>query len=283
MKKKKGIKTQKGGERNMLTLKSPTVNVIAEQNTSSPLITLVLFLLIIGVLAAATYARNSIYRSHVTLWKSVTESSPNKRRAHENYGQALSTAGSLAGNAAVATKYYDEALRQFQAVLSLKDDGSVPPRDLYREIGVVYFRTARFDDAISAWQTGLRFAPNDPSLLNNLSIALMQKGRFDDAAAAAQTALSVDPYMPQALNTMAQVYMQKQNFEKAAELFLKALDREPDVPARYWNAALALEQTGKHDMAFQYANRYIAMESNPAARQRASEFIEYLKKRMGGK
>ncbi|HEX9019925.1 MAG TPA: tetratricopeptide repeat protein [Nitrospirota bacterium] len=280
MKKKKGIK-QKGMDKNMTAQKSVAMNLPAEKRYPFSLIAFALFLLIIGVLTAAAYERNSIYRSHVTLWKSVTESSPNKRRAHENYGQALSTAGSLAGNAAEAAKYYDEALRQFQTVLDLRDDGSVPPRDLYREIGVVYFRESRFDEAISAWQTGLRFAPNDPSLLNNLSIAFMQKGRFDDAAAAAQVALTVDPSMPQALNTMAQVYMIRKNYEKAVELFLRAVEREPDVPARYWNAALALDQSGKQEMALQYANRYIAMESNPAALQRAGEFINYLKQKTG--
>ncbi len=154
-------------------------------------------------------------------------------------------------------------------------------RDLYREIGVVYFRLTRYEDAITVWQTGLQYAPNDPSLLNNLSIAFMQKGRFDDAAAAATVALSVNPDMPQALNTMGQVAMAKNNPELAAQYFLKALDREPDVPARYWNAALALERAKKYDMAFQFANRYASMEGDPGARQRAYQLIEHLKQVMG--
>ncbi len=244
------------------------------------LITTALLLLVIGFLTAAAYARNGIYLTHVTLWEDITKRSPNKRRAHENYGQALSTAGSLAQSQDVARKFYDKALDEFKTVMALRDDGSVPPRDLYREIGVVYFRLQRFDDAIESWQTGLRMAPNDPSLLNNLSVVLMQKGRFEEAAAAAQTALAVDPLMPQALNTMGQVSMVKRDYAKAAEYFLKAIEREPDVPPRYWNAALALEQAGKYDLSLQYANRYAAMERNPAARQRVQEFMDYLKKRL---
>jgi Flp pilus assembly protein TadD len=110
-----------------------------------------------------------------------------------------------------------------------------------------------------------------------LSIALMQQGRFDDAASVASTALAVDPNMPQALNTMGQVYMTKNDFEHAAQYFLRALEREPDIPARYWNAALALERAKKYDTAFQYASRYAAMESDPIARQRAYAFLEHLK------
>jgi Flp pilus assembly protein TadD len=252
-----------------------------KNSTPISLLAIALFLLIIGALTAAAHTRNSIYQNHVTLWADVVERSPNKRRAHENYGQALSTAGSTAKTEAEAKKLYDEALRQFDRVIALKDDGSVPPRDLYREIGVVYFRLQRYDDAIAAWRTGLQRAPNDPSLLNNLSIVLMQTGRFDEAAAAAQTALTVDPNMPQALNTMGQVYLVKKNYDKAVEFFLRAIERQPDLPPRYWNAALALEQAGKLDMALQYANKYVALERDPAGRQRALGYIDYLKKRMG--
>src|SRR5215471_15027824 len=123
----------------------------------------VLSVLIVGVLATDAYTRNAIYRTHVSLWKSVAESAPNKRRAHENYGQALSTAGSLIRNPEEASKLYYEALNQFNTVMALPDDGSVPMRDLYREIGVVQFRLNLFDDAISTWETGLKFAPYDPS------------------------------------------------------------------------------------------------------------------------
>jgi tetratricopeptide (TPR) repeat protein len=247
-----------------------------KRSDNSLIVILVLSLFIIGALTVASYNRNSIYRTHVTLWHDITKRSPDKRRAHENYGQALSTAGANAVNPNEAMEYYREALKQFQTVMALKDDGSVPMRDLYREIGVVYFRMGQYNEAITAWQTGLQYAPNDPSLSNNLSIVLMQTGRFDEAAAQAETALAMDPRMPQALNTMGQVYMTKQNYSKAVEYFLKALESEPDVPSRYWNVAIALSQEKKYDMALQYANKYVSMESDPAGRKRATEFIGYL-------
>ncbi len=257
--------------------RAPAAAIIMKKSNSGTLLVLALSVLIIAVLASAAHSRNSIYKTHVTLWDNITKRSPNKRRAHENYGQALSTAGSVERNPVEANKLYIAALKQFEMVQALKDDGSVPMRDLYREIGVVYFRLARYDDAIAVWKTGLRYAPNDPSLLNNLSIAYMQQGQFDEAASAASVALAVNPGMPQALNTMGQVAMAKNNPELAAQYFLKALDREPDVPARYWNAALALERAKKYDMAFQFANRYASMESDPRGRQRAFELIEHLK------
>jgi len=257
-----------------------TTTTTVKRSDSLLLVILTLSLLIVGALTVAAYMRNSIYRTHLTLWRDITKRSPDKRRAHENYGQALSTAGANAGNPNEAMEFYQEALQQFQTVMALRDDGSVPMRDLYREIGVVYFRMGKYNDAITAWQTGLRYAPNDASLSNNLSIVLMQAGRFDEAATQAQTALAMDPRMPQALNTMGQVYMAKQDFNKAIEYFLRALESEPDVPARYWNVALAMSQAKKYDMALQYANKYAAMEPDPAGRKRAAEFISYLQTAM---
>jgi protein O-GlcNAc transferase len=249
---------------------NPRRTAIIEEPAGVSITTLMLSFVIVCALAATAYQRNGIYHDFITLWGNITKTSPNKRRAHENYGQALSTVGRL-----------DEALREFNTVLALKDDGSVPLRDLYREIGVVYFRMNRMDDAISAWQTGLSKAPNDPSLLNNLSIALLQTGRFEEAASEAQTALAADPNMPQALNTMGQVLMLKRDYEKAVSYFLKAIEQQPDVPARYWNVALALGEAGKYDMAMQYARTYMNMEKDGAARQRAAGFIEHLNKKLG--
>jgi tetratricopeptide (TPR) repeat protein len=243
----------------------PVRTAAFEKPASVSLAMLSLSFLIICALAATAYQRNSIYHDFITLWGNIAKTSPNKRRAHENYGQALSTVGRL-----------DEALREFKIVLALKDDGSVPMRDLYREIGVVYFRMNRMADAISAWQTGLRHAPNDASLLNNLSIALLQTGQYEEAARYAQTALLADPNLPQALNTMGQVLMSKRDYEKAVKYFLKAIDQQPDVPERYWNVAIALEQAGRYDMAMQYTRQYLEREQNSAARQRAAGFMQHL-------
>jgi len=228
--------------------------------------TITLILLVSFVLIFATRERNGIYLNYVTLWGDIVKQSPTKRRAHENLGQALSTVGRL-----------DEALEQFKAVLALPDDGSVPMRDLYREIGVVYFRQGLYDASIDAWMTGLRFAPYDPSLLNNLSIAQMQTGRFDEAAVSAETALKVNPNMPQVLSTMGQIYIAKKEFAKALKSYLQAIELEPDSPMRYWNVAVVLGELKRFDEAESYAARYQAMEPDPRARQNASQFLMQLK------
>jgi len=228
-----------------------------------------LLLLFIGYLTVSTFQRNSIFHTPVTLWKSAVQSAPDKRRTHENYGQALSTAGLL-----------QEALQQFKTVLALPDDGSVPLRDVYREIGVVYFRLGRIDESIAAWKKGLEYAYRDAGLLNNISIALMKLQRFDEALSHAEMATRANPYMPEPANTLGEIYMAKGDYKKAAQYFMTFLQLRPEDARAYWNMAIALERTGEYEKALRFANQFLAMETDPRYRQAAMQMVNGLRNRL---
>lgn len=236
---------------------------------SAKIIAVLLLIVMTSSLVPATLARNSIYKDTVTIWKSMVESSPNKRRPHENYGQALSAAGN-----------YPEALRELQTVLSLPDDGSVPMRDVYRELGVVYFRMNLIDESIIAWQKGLQYAPFDPGLLNNLSIALLKQKRLDEAISYAEMAARSNPGMPEPANTLGELYLAQGKARKAAEYFKKFLQLRPEDSRGYWNVSLALREAGDYAEAMVYANQFLAVERDPRYRQIAMEFVAQLKASM---
>jgi tetratricopeptide (TPR) repeat protein len=228
----------------------------------------VLFLVVI-VLISATVMRNRVYQDTVSVWKSIVDSSPNKRRPHENYGQALSSVGRL-----------EEALAEFKTVLALEDDGSVPMRDVYREIGVVYFRLGRFDEAINAWQHGLQYVPTDSGLLNNLAIAFMKQKRMDEAVASASAAARYNPLMPEPMNTLGELFLAKGDPRKAAESFKRYLYLRPEDARGYWNTALALRQTGDFQEALRYAQEFLARERDPRFRAAAGGLVQDLQKRV---
>jgi tetratricopeptide (TPR) repeat protein len=229
---------------------------------SSPWI-MAVFIVMLAPLTAATVDRNAIYQTPVTLWRATAAIAHTKQRPHENYGQSLSTAGSLVGDPVIARRYYEEALREFQTVESMPNDGSVPMRDLYREFGVVYFRLELLDDAIAAWKKGLMHAPMDPGIMNNLSVAHMKKGLFDEAGWYAEQALRVNPYMPTLLNTMGEVSMRRGDFDKALEYFKRSIQLNPDDSSQLWNAAIASEQIGRDEDALVYTKRYMSRAGNP--------------------
>ncbi len=227
-------------------------------------------LIAVTALLSLTFLRNRVYENSVSVWKSMVEASPNKRRPHQNLGQALSTAGKL-----------HEALNEFKIVLSLDDDGSVPMRDIYREIGVVYFRLGLFDESVIAWQKGLQFAPSDSGLLNNLAIAFLKLKRLDEAVSHARAAAQNNPYMPEPVNTLGEIYLAKGDPRMAAEQFKRYLYLRPEDSRGYWNAALALREAGDLEGSLEYATRFLAREQEPAFRRNAAQLVEHLRGRLG--
>jgi protein O-mannosyl-transferase len=251
------------------TVKKQAVQAQATVSKTT-VVALILLMLYTGYFTVSAFQRNSIYHNPVTLWKSAVQSAPDKRRTHENYGQALSTAGLL-----------QEALTQFKTVLALPDDGSVPMRDVLREIGVVQFRLGLMDESIASWKKGLEYANMDPGLLNNISIALMRQNRLDEALAYAESARRMNPYMPEPANTQGEIYMAKKEYAKAAESFLIFLQLRPEDSRGYWNAALAFERAGDYEKALRLVNKFLAMETDPRYRQSAMQLVNSLNSRMG--
>lgn len=261
-----------GKKQKNITAKARPVQAQVQVQTTisrTALISMVILALYTGYFTVSTVLRNGIYQTPVTLWRSAVESAPDKRRTHENYGQALSTAGML-----------QEALEQFKTVLALPDDGSVPMRDVHREIGVVYFRLGLIDESITAWKKGLEYAFGDPGLLNNLSIALMKQQRLDEAQSYAAMAVRTNPYMPEPANSLGEIYMAKGEYAKAAEQFLVFLQLRPEDARGYWNAALAYERAGEYEKALRFASQFLAMESDPRFKQQAKQFVDSLGKKM---
>jgi tetratricopeptide (TPR) repeat protein len=226
-------------------------------------------LVVVCLLVPTTVMRNRIYQNTIKVWESMAKGSPNKRRPHQNYGQALSSAG-----------FYKEALREFSIVLSIPDDGSVPLRDLYREIGVVEFRLGLYSESIISWQKGLQYAPYDSGLLNNLSIALMKQQRLDEALSYAQTAARMNPEMPEPVNTLGEIYLTKGEPRKAAEQFIRFLQLRPEDSRGYWNAALAFREARDYPAALQYAQMFLEREPDPKYRKTVTDLVENIKAKM---
>ena len=245
--------------------KATTTASVPARIAPTPVIPLIILLLAVALLIPCTLMRNRVYRDTISVWKSIVQSSPQKRRPHENYGQALSTAGN-----------YSEALQQFKAVLDLPDDGSVPMRDTYREIGVVYFRLGLFDESINAWKKGLEYAPFDSGLMNNLAIALMKLRRIDEAASYAETAVRHNENMAEPANTLGEIYLAKGEPKKAAFYFQRYVLLRPEDSRGYWNTALALKDAGDYRGSHEYVSQFLAREPDPRYRKAALDLVSFL-------
>jgi tetratricopeptide (TPR) repeat protein len=100
--------------------------------------------------------------------------------------------------------------------------------------GVRYFGQARYDAAITAFQSALRGNPNDPNTLYNIAATYHQAARvalrsghtaaaqqqYEQAAQYYQLALARDPNHVNAYRGLAALYMDCQNPEAAFELLI---------------------------------------------------------------
>lgn len=226
--------------------------------------------LYLGYFVVSSIARNALYHEPVTLWRSVVEHSPEKRRAHQNYGQALSAAGAL-----------QAALREFRAVLSLPEDGSVPQRDVYREIGVVYFRLNLLDESIQMWSKGLQYAPADAGILSSIAIAKYYQGQYDAALDQATKAAAADPNLPEPFNTLGEIYIQRGEYGKAIESFRQFLRLRPEDGRGHWNLAVAFERNGQPEEALRSAQAFLVLAKNGRFEKTASELVHRLEGSLG--
>ena len=82
------------------------------------------------------------------------------------------------GQRALAEGQYAAAEHDFQRLLKL----GVRSASLYSNLGVVYLRTGRFDQAISAFLKAKALAPGVPGIRLNLGLAYFRKHQFKLAA-----------------------------------------------------------------------------------------------------
>jgi tetratricopeptide (TPR) repeat protein len=221
-----------------------------------------------------SHASKGEHNKAIAAFTRAIELDPEHAPAYRNRGNEYAQAG-----------HYRRALDDQKTVLSLRDKG-IPPRETYREIGTLYFKMNKLEDAVAAWQKGLGMAKDDPDLLNKLAMAYLDLGQTEKAGQAALSAYSIDPSLPEVLNTMGEVAMARKEYRQAGNYFVQAIERERGplyfpVASRYWSAALAFERTRAYDRALEYAGQYVKLEQDPAARQKAYELMEKLRKAMG--
>ena len=86
-------------------------------------------------------------------------------------------------------EYWQDSESLFQHALAVGGDNHLVNNDL----GVVFLRKGRFDDAADQFQRATRSQPDDSDARNNLGTCFLMEGRIDDAKLQFQNAISINP------------------------------------------------------------------------------------------
>jgi tetratricopeptide (TPR) repeat protein len=155
---------------------------------------------------AATLARNTQYRTAVSIWADTVAKRPGNARAHYNLGVALREAGRTG-----------EAMRAFAEAVRLRPD--VP--DAWVNLGLLLVGQGRLEDGIAHYRAALRARPDYYFAHLNLGAALHQQGKLEEAIAHYRLALRVNPQLVQAHLNLA-LALHRQGHRDEARRHLEA-------------------------------------------------------------
>ncbi len=175
----------------------------------------VFMVLVIALLSATAYARNSVWQNEVTLWEDAVKKSPEKTRPNYNLGLFYSREGRI-----------DEAITLYRRAIRTTPHYYRP----YNDLGNAYFNKGHMDDALKEYQTAVMLKPDYAEAHNNIGIVYVNKGRYEEAVSQFQRAIALKPDYADAHANLGNVYYERGAVNEAVKHYRIAMKLQPDHP-----------------------------------------------------
>ena len=174
---------------------------------------------IVLALFSATYARNMVWKTHISLWSDIAEKAPLNSRAFYTLGTYYCEAGE-----------YARAVESLEKGLALKLASGDDTRESYNNLSIAYMQMGMNDSAIDVLTEGIEVEPRAASLRYQLALAYRSKGMWKEAAAGFRQALALEPGHYMSAMGLAGAYVRLHEKDKAAGLYMRALEIRPGDP-----------------------------------------------------
>ena len=237
--------------------------------------------LIVLILAGATYARNNVWRDTISLWEDVALKSPRKARVHSNLGVAYSE--HLPPRNA-------DAIREYQTAISLKPDAIEPHINLGNEyrllgkyddatrellyalerkpyhslghnnLGVVYVAKGQYDKAIISFNNAIKLDPDSADPHNNLGLVFERTGRIEEAVNEYRIAVKLNPAIINCLSNVGSSMIKGGKLNDAIRRYNIVLKLKSDMAPAHYNLALAYEKKGLYAHAIAEYKKAVGLE-----------------------
>ena len=167
------------------------------------------------VLGAATWGRNDVWSSEVSIWRDTATKSPNKFRPWINLGTACAESGNLQEGAS----YFRKALY-------------IEPRLIpaYENLGAIENALGHFQEALNVSNVGLVCAPESFVMQYNRGVSCCALGRVEKGILSFQNAIKIRPaHLPSQL-ALALCYGKLRQYDKALKHGRIAVSLAPANP-----------------------------------------------------
>lgn len=183
--------------------------------------------LFVITLSLLTVRQASVWGNSESLFQNVLAHYPRSHIAHNNIGNVYRLQGR-----------YDDALREYQAALS------IVPDEALNNIGNVYRAQGKVDDAARALEQALHVR-SQVKTLSNLGALYRKQGKLDEALAQYRKALAIDPESKEAHLGLGVLYATQRMFAQAQVEYRTAIRIDPRYEEAHTNLGAALYAEGK--------------------------------------
>ena len=198
--------------------------------------TAVSVLVAVALLSAVIVTRTQVryWQNSMSLFENALKVTKNNHVAEKGYGSALFAAGRL-----------DEA------VVHLRNAIQTHPGYLAagNELGRVYLRQSKFNEAVACFNELLKRNKNSAELYYNLGIALSLQKKYEEAIKYFAMVLELDTKYPDAHNNMGTALLAAGKNTEAIKYLNEALRISSNDAGLYEKLGNAYVQSGKYDLA----------------------------------
>jgi tetratricopeptide (TPR) repeat protein len=193
---------------------------------------LVAFILI--VLSCATYARNIVWQSEISLWEDNALKSPSKFRVIVNLADAY-----------VKNSRLTESIDALDKALMMPEGMKPESAEAYNILGVAFLKLQEYGKANRAFLKAITLNPGHPNTYSSLAALYGELGDFVSAAKASKKAIELNPYDKTAYNNLGLAYASTGQHLKAIAMYKKSIGINPYYAEARYNLALSYLAIGK--------------------------------------
>lgn len=115
-------------------------------------------------------------------------------------------------------------LMYLKSAAKLKPDSPM----IYSNLGHVYLKLGKLDQARDCYLRSLKLNPQDPGILFNLGTVFHQQGKLEQAASYIENSLEIKPDFPSAYILLSNIYREQNHPDLGAACLIKFLEYVPD-------------------------------------------------------
>ena len=163
-----------------------------------------------------------------------------------------------------------------QAIAYLEQAVMIDPTFVksYRALGSLYEQGKNYQQARVTYQRGLQYAPDDPTLLNNLAWAHLMLGvDMGTAYMHIRKAITLAPDDPDLQDTLAWWCYLTQDYPQAISLLKKLVKTQPDHAIYYYHLGMVYLKSGDNKQARQHLQQALDLGIDPESRRLINEHI----------